>query len=341
MSRVELSSCFTELADRVLAAGGVGVLWRAVAPGHAGMPQDASLMDQARLIVCLEGRVGFGMTRGEGAGEVTLNPRDGLFVAPGRWVRARARTSYVSMGVVFYAESTRFYLMRSGATRGGHPGTPVETHIVPTGLGEDGIALVRMLSGPEPAIAAERYFHHAFECLLIAARELLARPAAAPAGSKARFTWRAACDFMLDHLHRPLSRKDVARHLGVHPNHLSRLFGEFGSESFGGYLLARRLERARMLLADPKLNIAEVARLSGFGSANYFTRVFRAQTGRPPASARGSEYLALGSATPRQASAHQGRTTASRTGRDESRQEARGKRRGMDLTAVQGRESSP
>lgn len=283
---MEPSSQFIALTDRVFTGGGIGAVGRAVEPGHSGMPRDASLMVQARLIVCLEGRVDFGLMRSGGPDELTLRPREGLFVGPGRWVRARARASYVSMGVVFYAESTRFYLMRSAATRDGHPGTPVKTHIVPAGLGEDGLVLLRMLSGPEPAVAAERYFHNAFECLLIAARELLARPVAAPAGSKARFTWQAACDFMLEQLHRPLSRKDVARHLGVHPNHLSRLFAEFGSESFGGYLLARRLERARLLLADPRLNIAEVARLSGFGSANYFTRVFRAETGRPPAHAR-------------------------------------------------------
>lgn len=263
---------FAEMADRVLAAGGIVALRRAVAPGHDRMPRDASLIEQARLIVCLEGRIGFGMMGVEGTGEVTLNPRDGLFVAPGRWVRARARTSYVSMGMVFYAESTRFYLMRSRSACDGQPGTPVETYIVPAGLGEDGLMLIRMLSGPGPAVAAERYFHHASECLLIVARELLARPFAAPAGSKARFTWQAACDFMLEHIHRPLSRKDVARHLGVHPNHVSRLFADFGSESFGGCLRTRRLERARLLLADPKLNISEVARLSGFGSANYFSR---------------------------------------------------------------------
>jgi len=277
---------FTAWADRVLAAGGISALHRAVEPGHAGMPRDASLMEQARLIVGVEGSVAFGLAQAGRAGEVVLGPRDGLFVAAGRWVRARARAPYVSMGVVFYPESTRFYLMRSGAARGGHPGTPVETHIVPAGLGEDGLALVRMLSGAAPAVAAGRYFHHAGECLLVTARELLARPVATPDAGKARFTWQAACDFVLEHLHRPLSRKDVARHLGVHPNHISRLFAEFGTESFGGYLLARRLERARLLLADPRLNVAEVARLSGFGSANYFTRVFRARTGRTPTRTR-------------------------------------------------------
>jgi len=268
-----------------MAAGGVGRVERAVEPGHAGMPSDASLMEQPRLLLCLEGGIDL-ERKGQGRrGAIRLAPQEGLFVAPGRWVRARARQSYVSMGVVLYPETTRFYLMRGRPSHDGHPGTPVETHIVPAGAGEEGCALARLLAGPPPT-AAERFFHNAFECLLLLARGLLEQPAASEAGGKARFTWQAACDFMLEHLHRPLSRKDVARHLGMHPNHLSRLFAKFGRETFGEYLLTRRLERARLLLEDPRLNIAEVARLSGFASASYFTRVFRAATGTTPTGGR-------------------------------------------------------
>jgi len=279
-------SSFAARLGGVFAGGGVEAVARAVEAGHTGMPREASLMEQPRLIVCLEGRAGFEVKRGEVVTTVTLAPRDGLFIAPGRWVRARVREPYVSMGVVFYAATTRFYLMRGRPERDGHPGTPVETHIVPAGIGDEGRALARLLAGPVPVLAGERLFHHAFECLLLLSRELLARPAAEAAGGKARFTWQAACAFMLEHLHRPLSRKDVARYLSIHPNHLSRLFAEFGGEPFAEFLLARRLERARLLMADPRLNIAEVARLSGFASANYFSRVFRGRTGRTPTHAR-------------------------------------------------------
>ena len=68
------------------------------------MERDASLMEHPRLIVCLEGAVDF--EHKEGAAR--LAPGDGLFVGPGRWVRARIRQSYVSMGVVFYANATGF-----------------------------------------------------------------------------------------------------------------------------------------------------------------------------------------------------------------------------------------
>lgn len=272
--------------DRLLAGGGVRAVHRAIESGHTGMPRDASLMDQPRLIICLKGRVDFELKLGAKGAKVTLGARDGLFAAAGRWVRARSAMPYTSMGVVFYPDATRFYLMQAQPTPDGHPGMPVETHIVPAGIADSGRALSRILSSSPPASEGGRFLHHAFECLLILSRDLLAQPAGLLEGGKARYTWQAACDFMMENLHRPLSRKDVARHLGVHPNHLSRLFAEFGRESFSQFLLARRLDRARLLMEDPGLNIAEVARLGGFGSANYFTRVFRAQTGRTPTHAR-------------------------------------------------------
>ncbi len=284
----ELGSRFVARIDNVLSAGGVTRVARANEAGHVGMPGDASLMEQPRLIIALEGQVEFERKQGEARMAEMLAVRDVLFVAPGRWVRARVRKSYASMGVVFYPEATRYYLMRSQPTPDGHPGTPVETHVRPEGIGEEGRALTRLLAGPVPA-AGGRFFVAAAECLLVLARELLARPAEVSAGGKARFTWQAACDYLLENLHRPLSRKDVARHLEVHPNHLSRLFAEFGPGSFGDFLLDRRLERARLLLEDPRLNVADVARLAGFSSANYFTRVFRARTGRTPTEERMEE----------------------------------------------------
>lgn len=276
---------FIARIDRVLDGDGLRTVGRAVEAGHADIPRDASLMEQARLIVCLESTAWFQLQGKDDVAEVVLKPGDALFVGPGRWVKANPRQPYVSMGIVFYGGSTRFYLMRGRPTR---PGSPVETCVVPVGIGEEGRALARMLAAVPPVTSGEKYFRNAAESLLIVARALLETPAGDAPG-KARFTWQAACDFITDNLQRPLSRKDVARFLRVHPNHLSRLFAEFSHEPFALYLQDQRLERARLLLADPRLNISEVARLSGFASANYFIRVFRQKTGHTPTRVRRKE----------------------------------------------------
>lgn len=274
--------------ERVFAEGGVGRVERAVVPGHAGISREASILEHPRLMVCVEGRAVYELKGMEGAVRVMLGPCDGLFVAPGRWVRARPVEPYALMGAVFYPGSTRFYLMRGRTARAAQSIRPADNHVEPQGLSEDQRALTRLLASEAPPGGDGRFLHHAFECLLMVARGLLMQKGGAVAGGgKARFTWHAACVFIQENLQRPLSRKEVARHLRVHPNHLSRLFAEFGGETFSEYLQARRMERARLLLGEPQLNISEVARLSGFGSANYFTRVFRQQTGHPPTRMRG------------------------------------------------------
>lgn len=276
---------FLERSDVILRAGGLVRLVRADEAGHAGMPRDASVMEHPRLIVALAGRVEFERRCGDRGVVESLGPRESLFILPGRWVRARAWEPYTSMGVVFYRDATRFYLMQGKPARDGHPGTPVETHVVPGGLSEDGRALVRLLASTAPE-EADRFFRNLGECLLTLLRGCLADPLERPNPGKARSSWQAACDFVMENLHRPLSRKEVGRHLGMHPNHVSRLFAQFGRAGFSDHLTERRLERARLLLADPRLHISEVARLSGFASANYFSRVYRARIGRPPTEER-------------------------------------------------------
>ena len=158
-------SAFLKRSDSILVEGGLVRLTRADEVGHAGMPRDASLMEHARLIVALEGEVEFERRRGGRRVVEPLTTREALFVAPGRWVRARAWEPYTSMGIVFYRDLTRFYLMKGKPARDGHPGTPVETHVVPVGLSEEGRALVRLLTGPAP-LGEERFFRNVAECLL-------------------------------------------------------------------------------------------------------------------------------------------------------------------------------
>ena len=184
------------------------------------------------MIVCLEGAVAFQRKTAVGMDEVRLSSREGLFVGQGRWVRSLPQQPYVSMGVVFYPNSTRFYLMRGKPAREWRREGPAETCVVRLGLGDDARALLRLIMQPPPVVAPGKYFHHALECLLISASELLATPEEPTVGGKAGFTWYAACEYITHNLQRPLSRKDVRAPCRRSPNHLSRLFAEFSREPF-------------------------------------------------------------------------------------------------------------
>lgn len=81
-----------------------------------------------------------------------------------------------------------------------------------------------------------------------------------------------------------LSPAVVAHRIGVSTRYLHQVFAEHGP-SFGRWVQARRLDRARRLLADPdsaSLSIGEVAAAAGFADASYFARVFGRQHGLSP-----------------------------------------------------------
>lgn len=83
-----------------------------------------------------------------------------------------------------------------------------------------------------------------------------------------------------------LSVAQLGTWVGCHPDHLARLFRKETGETIVGHIRRVRLERARELLADPVLRVADVARLVGLPDPAYFSRVYRQVHGVPPMVAR-------------------------------------------------------
>ena len=87
---------------------------------------------------------------------------------------------------------------------------------------------------------------------------------------------------------RNLSVGTVAKHLGVTPRYLQKLF-ERGGGTFSTFLLSQRLARARRLLTDPKFSSHQVSSIAydvGFGDLSYFNRCFRQYYGATPRDVR-------------------------------------------------------
>lgn len=70
--------------------------------------------------------------------------------------------------------------------------------------------------------------------------------------------------------------------LGFSYAHLCRLFRRTFGVTPVGFLNARRLEKAKELLADPGTSVTEVASAAGFRDVGYFVRKFREQNGVSP-----------------------------------------------------------
>jgi AraC family transcriptional regulator len=63
--------------------------------------------------------------------------------------------------------------------------------------------------------------------------------------------------------------------VGYHPVYVARSFRAFTGITIGEFTRAQRIDRARQLLANPDLSLAEIAQLSGFSDQSHLTRLFR------------------------------------------------------------------
>lgn len=81
---------------------------------------------------------------------------------------------------------------------------------------------------------------------------------------------------------KPLTLKDVAREVSVHPNYLSSLFARETGRTFSRYLSEVRIEKAKELMQNPALKIYEVAEMVGYSDYRWFSRLFKLYVGVTP-----------------------------------------------------------
>ncbi len=74
----------------------------------------------------------------------------------------------------------------------------------------------------------------------------------------------------------------VARQVGMSFFHFSRAFKQSMGMSPTNYIAERRIERAKKMLEETELPIAEIALRSGFSSQSHFTTSFRRLAGATP-----------------------------------------------------------
>lgn len=94
--------------------------------------------------------------------------------------------------------------------------------------------------------------------------------------------------YMEQHYMEECSLATVAAQVHLNPNYFSNLFKKQTCESFSGYLTKLRMDKAKMLLTNTDMKIAEIAEAVGYADSNYFATAFKQSTTHTP-----SEYRKL------------------------------------------------
>jgi AraC family transcriptional regulator len=97
---------------------------------------------------------------------------------------------------------------------------------------------------------------------------------------------RSVTEYIEDNLETHLALVDLANTLGMNLFHFARSFKQSTGLPPHQYVLRKRIERAKSLLVEQELSIAEVALRCGFGSQSNFTTAFRRLTNVTPGAYR-------------------------------------------------------
>lgn len=91
-----------------------------------------------------------------------------------------------------------------------------------------------------------------------------------------------AAAFIDTTLHRPLRVQEIAKHVGLSHNHLTRLFKAHLGDTAVGFLRGRRMQRAEHLLSETDRSISRIACEVGLPDLQQFNKTFRRHTGHSP-----------------------------------------------------------
>lgn len=107
-----------------------------------------------------------------------------------------------------------------------------------------------------------------------------------PLGALVPTTLKTAIQVMEAHLEDPLPIPDICEQAGVSHRQLDRLFATYIKKTPALYYRDIRLDRARGLVTQTELPIAQVAMASGFASQVHFSRAYKDRFGLPPSQDR-------------------------------------------------------
>lgn len=97
---------------------------------------------------------------------------------------------------------------------------------------------------------------------------------------------KAACDYVGENYKGSVTTADMASRFYISESHFCRFFKRITGKTFIEYLNEYRINKAIQLLLSTALTVTEVSSAVGFENINYFSRIFKRQTGKTPSNMR-------------------------------------------------------
>ncbi len=105
----------------------------------------------------------------------------------------------------------------------------------------------------------------------------------APPGALPKWRLRRVLDHVDAHIADPVGLADLAAAAGLSRMHFAAQFRAATGRRPHDYLLSRRIEHAKAIMAASDTPLAEVALTVGFQAQSHFSTVFKRLTGQTPA----------------------------------------------------------
>jgi AraC family transcriptional regulator len=101
-------------------------------------------------------------------------------------------------------------------------------------------------------------------------------------GGLASSSLRRACEYMMSRLGEDISLHEVAASIQLSTGHFSTAFNQSLGLAPHAWLRRQRIERAKTLLHDPNLDLAQIAMILGYANQSSFGVAFKRETGLAP-----------------------------------------------------------
>lgn len=95
-------------------------------------------------------------------------------------------------------------------------------------------------------------------------------------------TIRRIAGFIRNNYMRKITLDDIASEVYMSKSHVSKIFNEEMGTSITAFINGVRVDKAKILLCDASLSVADVASLTGFEDQSYFAKQFKLITGVSP-----------------------------------------------------------